>query len=75
MRQGAGITLAGLAVGLVAGLAAARSLSAVLYDVPPSDPLALAFAAAVLGATALAACYLPAYRAARIDPARTLSAE
>lgn len=75
MRQGAGITLIGLAVGLVAGLAAARSLSAVLYDVPPSDPLALAFAAAVLGATALAACYVPAYRAARIDPARTLSTE
>ena len=54
---------------------AAQSLSAVLYDVPPSDPLALSVAAVVLAATAMAACYLPARRAARVDPARTLSTE
>jgi predicted lysophospholipase L1 biosynthesis ABC-type transport system permease subunit len=75
MRQGAGITATGLFVGLVAGLAASRSLSAVLYDVPASDPLSVAGAIGVLGLAALAACYLPARRAGRVDPARTLAAE
>jgi putative ABC transport system permease protein len=75
MREGGAITAAGLIVGLAAGLASARSLSAVLYDVPPFDPISLAAAAVVLGLTAMAACYLPARRAARIDPAKTLAAE
>jgi putative ABC transport system permease protein len=75
MREGAAITLIGLALGLVAGLASARSLSAVLYDVPPFDPVSLAAAAVLLGLTAMAACYLPARRAARVDPAKTLAAE
>jgi putative ABC transport system permease protein len=75
MRQGAIIALAGLTLGLAGGLAAARSLSAVLYGVPPADPLALSCAAIVLAMSAMAACYLPARRAARIDPAKTLSTE
>ena len=75
MREGGVITAAGVAVGLVAGLAAARSLSAVLYGVPPSDPLSLASRQSVLAATGMAACYVPARRAARIDPARTLTTE
>jgi putative ABC transport system permease protein len=75
MREGGAITATGLIVGLAAGLASARSLSAVLYDVPPFDPISLAAAAVVLGLTAMAACYLPARRAARIDPAKTLAAE
>ncbi|MEO8678628.1 MAG: ABC transporter permease [Vicinamibacterales bacterium] len=75
MRQGAVMTLVGLVAGVAGGLAAARSLSVVLYGVPPSDPIALSAAAALLSATALAACYLPARRAARVDPAQTLAAE
>ena len=58
-----------------AGLVAPQSLSAVLYGVPPADPVSLAIAAIVLGITAMAACYVPARRAARIDPARTLTTE
>jgi ABC-type antimicrobial peptide transport system permease subunit len=73
MREGGLITATGVVTGLVAGLMAARSLSAVLYGVPPADPLSLIAAAVVLSATGLAACYVPARRAARVDPARTLT--
>ena len=72
MREGGLITGAGVVVGLAAGLLAAQSLSAVLYGVPPTDPASLALAAVVLVVTGLAACYVPARRAARVDPARTL---
>jgi putative ABC transport system permease protein len=75
MREGGMITTAGVVIGLAAGLTAARSLSAVLYGVPPGDPLSLAIAAGVLLITGMTACYVPARRAARIDPARTLTAE
>jgi ABC-type antimicrobial peptide transport system permease subunit len=75
MREGGVITGAGVLIGLIAGLVAARSLSAVLYGVPPTDPLSLATAAIVLALTGMAACYVPARRAARIDPARTLTNE
>ncbi len=75
MRQAAAIAASGLAIGVLGGLAAARALSAILYGVPPWDPLALGAAASVLVATALAASYLPARRASRLDPARTLAAE
>jgi putative ABC transport system permease protein len=75
MRQAAAIAGVGLAVGLGLGLLAARSLSAMLYDIPPWDPVALAAAGVVLAATALGASYLPARRAARVDPATTLATE
>ena len=72
MREGGVITLAGVGVGLTAGLLAARSLSAVLFGVPPSDPLVDDRRRAGVGLTAMAACYVPARRASRVDPARTL---
>jgi putative ABC transport system permease protein len=75
MRQGAIITVAGLTAGLVIGLATARTLSSILFGVPPWDPIALAVSALLLVATAMAACYLPARRAAGIDPARTLTVD
>lgn len=75
LKESAAISGAGLVVGLVIGLVASRSLNAILYGVPPWDPLAITAAAAALAASALAASYLPARRAARIDPARTLAAE
>ncbi len=73
MREGAAIATAGTALGLVAGLAAARSLGAILYGVSPSDPATVAAAAFILLSTALVACYVPARQAAAVDPARTLS--
>jgi putative ABC transport system permease protein len=72
MREGGAITVAGVLVGLTTALLAARSLSAVLFGVPPSDPWSIAAAAIILGLTAMAACYVPARRASRVDPARTL---
>jgi putative ABC transport system permease protein len=73
MRQGAMIAAVGTVLGLAAGVAAARSLGGLLYEVAAWDPTTLAVAAAVLIATIMAACYLPARRAALVDPARTLA--
>jgi putative ABC transport system permease protein len=75
MREGGVIIAIGVGVGLAAGLLAARSLSAVLYGVPSADPIALGAAAVVLFGAGLSASYVPARRAAKIDPARTLTAE
>jgi putative ABC transport system permease protein len=58
----------GLAAGLAGALLAARLLTTLLYGVTPSDPAVLTGIAAVLGAAALAACWLPARRAAGVDP-------
>ena len=67
--------IAGAAVGGVAALVALRGLGGLLFEVRPADPAALAGALALLVAAGAAACALPAWRAARIDPARSLRAE
>jgi putative ABC transport system permease protein len=74
MRQGAALAGAGMAIGIAVALGAAQSLAAVLYGVKPADFSTMA-AAVTLGLATLAACYLPARRAARVDPARTLANE
>jgi putative ABC transport system permease protein len=68
----AGATGAG--VGLVAALALTRTLSSLLYGVAPTDPAAYFGAASLLLFVVLLACYIPARRAARLDPAITLRA-
>jgi putative ABC transport system permease protein len=73
LGQGARIAALGTGLGLAIGLGAARTLRSVLYGVSAADPYILAFAALVLAATTMAACYLPARRAASVDPARTLT--
>jgi putative ABC transport system permease protein len=73
MRQGAIIAAVGGAAGLLMGFVAARSLNSILYGVTPSDPSTMAIATAVLVSAVLAACYIPARRAAAVDPARTLA--
>ncbi len=65
----------GVAIGVAAAVAATRVLAAILFDVSPGDPATLAGASALLLATALAASWLPARRAAALDPARTLRTE
>ncbi len=75
LRQGAIVAALGVGAGLALGLASTRALRSVLYGVSPWDPATLAAAAAVLAATTLAACWLPARRASAVDPARTLSAQ
>jgi putative ABC transport system permease protein len=72
VRQGAALTLAGLALGTLLFLAAGRLLGAALYGVGPRDPVTLAAAALLLGSVALLASWLPARRASRADPTRVL---
>jgi putative ABC transport system permease protein len=72
MRQGAVIAVLGTVVGGATAAAAARVLASILFATPASDPATFGSAAGLLIATAMAACYVPARRAARVDPARTL---
>jgi predicted permease len=65
---------AGVAVGLVAALGLARLLADLLFGVPPHDPVILTGAAVLLFSLAVAANWLPARRAARVDPMRSLRA-
>jgi predicted permease len=75
LGQGLRPVLAGLAAGIVGSLALGRSMSALLFGVAPHDALTMAAAAAVLAASATVACYFPARRAARLDPATALRRE
>jgi predicted permease len=73
MRHGVVVALAGIGSGVGLGLLAARSLRSILYGVTAADPPTLVAATLVLALTTLAACWLPALRAATVDPARTLT--
>ncbi|HWZ85449.1 MAG TPA: ABC transporter permease [Thermoanaerobaculia bacterium] len=73
--QGMAMALAGAAAGLAAAFLARRLMSGVLYGVGPSDPLTYGVVAALLLAIGLAASYLPARRAARLDPMAALRAD
>jgi putative ABC transport system permease protein len=66
--ESAGLIAAGVVLGLLGSLAAARLVAALLYATSPTDPLTLAGTAGLLGLVALVACALPARRATRIDP-------
>jgi predicted permease len=72
LRQGVRLTAAGLVIGLAAAALAGRLLSTLLFGVQPVDLITFAIVSVVLGAVALAAAYLPARRAARVDPAGAL---
>jgi predicted permease len=65
----------GVAIGVVAALASMRVLQSLLFGVKPTDPMLLVFSAVLLLAVAVAAGWLPARRAASIDPADALRAE
>ena len=69
---GVRLGLLGVAVGLVAALAATRVLSSLLYLVSTTDPLTMAATAAVMLGAAAVAAWVPAVRAARVDPAVSL---
>jgi predicted permease len=73
--QGMRPVAAGVVIGLAGALAGARWLQGLLYAVRPGDPAALAAAAVLAAATALVACYLPARRAARVEPSVALRHE
>ncbi|HSY59898.1 MAG TPA: ABC transporter permease, partial [Terriglobales bacterium] len=66
--RGVALTVAGLAIGLVAAFAITRLLSKLLFGVSATDPVTFFSVALLLGIVALAACYIPARRATRINP-------
>lgn len=74
MREALMLVIIGGAIGFSLAYLAARSLSTVLYGIGPLDPLAYATGAALLFGVGLAAAYLPAFRASRIEPMRAISA-
>jgi putative ABC transport system permease protein len=73
--QGMAVAVAGAGAGLLAALLLTRLISTLLYGVKATDPMTYAGVAALLLAIALLASYLPARRAAHIDPMRALRAE
>ena len=69
------LALAGVAVGLAAALVLTRAMRSLLFEVGAADPLTFLSVPAVLLVAALAACYLPARRAAAVDPVTSLRSE
>jgi putative ABC transport system permease protein len=75
VRQGMTLTAIGLVIGAGAALAATRAMAGLLFGVGASDPPTYVALALVLAGVALLACWLPARRAARVDPMVALRAE
>lgn len=75
MRSALAMIALGLALGVAGALVLTRFLQAKLYEIDPRDPVTLAGAVVVLGLIALVSSFLPAHRAAKIDPVRALRYE
>ena len=73
--EGMRLAVAGFAVGIAGALAAGRVLASLLHEVKPGDPAIFAATAGFLALVALLACYIPARRAARLDPMTALRYE
>jgi predicted permease len=68
LGEGLKLAITGAGIGLIAAFALTRLMTSLLYGVSPTDPLTFAAVAALLVTVALAACYIPARRAAAVDP-------
>jgi ABC-type antimicrobial peptide transport system permease subunit len=75
LRQGMLLTLAGAVLGLLAAVVTTRVLAGVLYGVSPTDLPTFLAIVLLLGMVALVACWLPARRAARVNPIEALRSE
>ena len=75
LGEGMRLALVGFVLGAAGAFAAGRVMASMLHEVKPGDPVVFAATAGLLAAVALAACYLPARRAARLDPMAALRDE
>jgi ABC-type antimicrobial peptide transport system permease subunit len=73
--EGMRLALIGVAIGIAAGLALTRLMAKMLYGISATDPLTFSGVVMILLLVAVAACYLPARRAARINPMQALRSE
>jgi putative ABC transport system permease protein len=72
LREGLSVTLVGVVIGLAAALSLSRIMANYVYGIKATDPITYAAATLVLTLTALAACYIPARRAASVNPMQAL---
>ena len=75
LRQGLSLTLFGAVIGVAGGLLASRALVTLLFNTSRFDPVTYASGAALLLLIAMGACWIPAWRAARVDPVVALRSE
>ena len=75
VRQGSKLILIGLAAGLAGAYAVTRLVESLLFGVKTKDPFTFAAVAILLGVVALLACYVPAWRATKVDPMEALRYE
>jgi ABC-type antimicrobial peptide transport system permease subunit len=75
LRQGLRLALWGIAAGALLSILAGRAIATLLYGISPLDPLAFVAAAALLVVVALISSYIPARRAANVDPLIALRCE
>ena len=75
LRHGMGLALIGSALGIGGALAASRVMASLLHEVKPRDPAIFIVTSVLIAAVALGACYIPARRAARLDPMTALRYE
>jgi putative ABC transport system permease protein len=75
LKQGMALALAGGAAGALGALALTHAVKSLLFGVTPTDPTTFGLVAAVLAAAAVVACYIPARRAAQVDPLQALRAD
>ena len=75
LKQGMGLVLAGLLLGLMASIALTGMMKTLLFEVQPTDPVTFVGVSLVLALAALIACYLPARKALKVDPLMALRRE
>jgi len=75
VKQGITLVAIGLGLGMIGALALTRLLAALLFGVTPKDPMTFISIAALLSVVAMLACYIPAWRATRVDPLEALRCE